>query len=89
MPNIYCKLSGMVTEARLNDWSAADFRPYAAFVPKAFGPDRLRFGSDWLVCLLAGTWKEVFAACTQAFGPLAIDERERILGGTAVPFYRL
>jgi L-fuconolactonase len=47
------------------------------------------FGSDWPVCLLAGTWKQVFAACTQALGPLTVDLREQILGGAATRFYNL
>jgi len=54
-----------------------------------FGPDRLMFGSDWPVCLLAGTWKEVLAAFTQAVGPLPLEDRSRILGETAARFYRL
>jgi len=89
IPNIYCKLSGMITEAPWHNWSASDLRPYVNFVFKGFGPGRLMYGSDWPVCLLAGTWKEVLAACTQALGPLPMDVREQILGGTAVQFYRL
>jgi L-fuconolactonase len=87
--NIYCKLSGMITEAAWNNWSAADLRPYVTFVLQGFGPKRLMFGSDWPVCLLAGTWKEVLAACTQAMGPQPMELREQILGATAVEFYRL
>jgi L-fuconolactonase len=87
--NVYCKLSGMVTEAAWNNWSPSDLRPYVAFTFQGFGPDRLMFGSDWPVCLLAGTWKEVFAACTQALGPQPVEVREQILGGTATRFYCL
>jgi L-fuconolactonase len=89
IPNLYCKLSGMITEAAPNNWSASDLRPYVAFVLQGFGADRVMFGSDWPVCLLAGTWKEVLAACTQAMGPQPVDQREKILGGTATRFYRL
>ena len=89
VPNLCCKLSGMITEASWNNWSASELRPYVAFVLRGFGPARLMFGSDWPVCLLAGTWKEVLAACTQALGPLPVDVREEILGGTAMRFYGL
>jgi len=89
IPNLYCKLSGMITEASWHNWSASELRPYVAFVLQGFGPDRLMFGSDWPVCLLAGTWKEVLAACTQAMGPQPVELREQILGATATRFYRL
>ena len=89
VPNLHCKLSGMITEASWNNWSVAELRPYVSFVLQGFGPDRVMFGSDWPVCLLAGTWKEVLAACTQAMGPQPVELRERILGGTAAYFYRL
>ncbi|HEY3841522.1 MAG TPA: amidohydrolase family protein, partial [Bryobacteraceae bacterium] len=88
-PMLYCKLSGMITEAAWNNWSAADLRPYVDFVLQGFGAERSMFGSDWPVCTLAGTWKEVLAACTQAMGPQPMETRERILGGTATEFYRL
>jgi len=89
IPNLYCKLSGMITEAAWHNWSASDLHPYVTFVLQGFGPERVMFGSDWPVCLLAGTWKEVFAACTQAMGPRSIEFREQVLGGTAVRFYGL
>lgn len=89
LPNLYCKLSGMITEASWSHWSASDLRPYVSFVLQGFGPDRVMFGSDWPVCLLAGTWKEAFAACTQAMAPLSVEVREKILGETATHFYGL
>ena len=89
LTNVYCKLSGMITEADWKNWSAANLRPYVIFVLEGFGPQRLMFGSDWPVCLLAGTWKQVLAACTQAVGPLPMEVREQILGETATAFYRL
>jgi L-fuconolactonase len=89
IPNLFCKLSGMITEASWNNWSASELRPYVNFVLQGFGPGRLMFGSDWPVCLIAGTWKEVLAACTQAMGPQPVELREQILGGTATRFYRL
>jgi L-fuconolactonase len=89
IPGMHCKLSGMITEADHNNWSADDLRPYVQHVLKLFGPDRLMFGSDWPVCLLAGSWKQVLAAFTQACGAMPSAEREKILGETAQEFYRL
>ena len=86
---MHCKLSGMITEADHGAWKADDLRPYVQHVLKLFGPDRLMFGSDWPVCRLVGSWKQVLAAFTQACGPVRQAEREKILGGTAVSFYRL
>jgi L-fuconolactonase len=89
IPNVYCKLSGMITEADPRGWKAEHLQPYVAHVLKLFGPERLMFGSDWPVCTLAGSWKEVLAAFTQAIGPQPIEVREKLLGGTADRFYRL
>ena len=87
--NVYCKLSGMITEAAWHNWSPSDLRPYVSFVFQGFGPSRLMYGSDWPVCLLSGTYKQVFAALTQALGPQPLEIREQILGETATRFYRL
>jgi len=89
IPGMHCKISGMITEANHKAWSADDLRPYVRHVLKLFGPDRLMFGSDWPVCKLAGTWKQTLAAFTQACGPLPRNEREKMLGETAVNFYGL
>ena len=89
IPGLHCKLSGMITEADHKSWTAADLRPYVQHVLQLFGPERLMFGSDWPVCRLAGSWKQVLAAFTQACGPLPQTEREKILGGVAVKFYGL
>jgi len=89
IPGMHCKISGMITEADHTQWKADDLRPYVQHVLKLFGPDRLMFGSDWPVCKLAGSWKQVLAAFTQACGPLPQTEREKILGGTAMRFYLL
>ncbi len=89
LPQVYCKLSGMITEDDPAGWNADRLRPFVAHVFKLFGPERLMFGSDWPVCLMAGSWKEVLAAFTQAVGPLAQNTREQILGGTAAKFYGL
>ena len=88
-PKLYCKVSGMITEADHKNWKAEQLAPYVQYVIKLFGMDRLMFGSDWPVCTLAGSWKEVLAAFTQACGPIPADERAKIVGGTAAKFYGL
>ena len=87
LPQVYCKLSGMITEADPKSWTADHLRPYVNHVMQIFGPDRLMFGSDWPVCMLAGTWKEALAAFTQCIGAQAIEVREKLLGETARRFY--
>ena len=89
IPGMHCKLSGMITEADHENWTPGDLRPYVQHVLKIFPSSRLMFGSDWPVCKLAGNWKQVLAAFTQACGPLPQDQRNRILGETAVNFYAL
>jgi L-fuconolactonase len=89
LPNVACKLSGLVTEAEWRTWTNASLRPYFETVLEAFGPKRLMFGSDWPVCLSAATyarWHQVAAAWT---GPLSASERAAIEGGTAATWYRL
>jgi L-fuconolactonase len=89
LPQVYCKLSGMITEA---DWPAGkadQLRPYVSHVMRIFGADRLMFGSDWPVCMLAGIWKEALAAFTQSIGVQPIEIREKLLGETAQKFYRI
>jgi L-fuconolactonase len=88
-PNIYCKLSGMVTEGG-PQWTAADLRPFVQHAIEAFGPERLMFGSDWPVCLrAAGSYKQVVEATKEAIGPLSAAESARLWGQTARDFYGL
>jgi len=89
VPHIHVKLSGMITEAHHTKWTAEHLRPYVQHVLRIFGPDRLMFGSDWPVCLLAGQWKEVLAAFTQALGAHTVEDRAKMLGETARQFYGL
>jgi L-fuconolactonase len=84
--NVACKLSGMVTEAAWASWTVDDLRPYAEVVLDAFGPERVMFGSDWPVCLLAASYGEVVAAAEQLIGP---RERDQIFGATARRIYTL
>ncbi|MFO0911105.1 MAG: amidohydrolase family protein, partial [Isosphaeraceae bacterium] len=67
-PNVFCKLSGMVTEASWADWRASDLTPYVQAALDAFGPSRLMFGSDWPVCNLAGSYEQVHEALVTALG---------------------
>ena len=88
-PNVLCKISGMVTEANRARWQAADFRPYLDVVFAAFGEDRLMFGSDWPVCLLAGSYARVFELVDDYTRGLSTGAREKIFGGNAARFYRV
>ncbi len=88
-PNIYCKLSGMVTEADWTRWTATSFKPYVQEALESFGPDRLMFGSDWPVCEVAGTYEQVFHALIDALGPISETEHRKIFGDTAKKFYNL
>ncbi len=88
-PNVFCKLSGMITEADWAAWTPADLLPYIDAALECFGPERLMFGSDWPVCELAGTYGQVVEALTGHLQRLSPDERAAILGGTARRFYGL
>lgn len=89
IPAIFVKISGMITEADWAAWTPDHLRPYVQHVLGVFPPERLMFGSDWPVCRLAGSYKQVLSAFTQACGPLEKDRRARIMGETAAGFYRL
>ena len=86
-PNVYCKVSGMVTEADWQSWRPNDFRPYLDIVFAAFGPERLMFGSDWPVCTLAGCYQQVFDLAAEYVAELSKDEQTAVFGKTAVQFY--
>lgn len=86
-PNIYCKLSGMVTEADWKHWKATDLRPYAEETLRLFGPARVMYGSDWPVCELAGSYQQVFGAARELVSELSADEQQQVFSGTARAFY--
>jgi L-fuconolactonase len=88
-PNVTCKLSGMVTEASWADWKVSDLKPYADVVLEAFGPDRVMFGSDWPVCLLAASYAEVVDTAEQLTAGLTPADRDQIFGETARRTYHL
>jgi L-fuconolactonase len=85
--NVYCKLSGMATEADLATWTLQDLQPYIDVVLDAFGPKRLMYGSDWPVLLRAGDYARWFDTVNAAIGKLTKAEQDRIMGGTAAEAY--
>jgi L-fuconolactonase len=89
LPNVHCKLSGLVTEADWGSWKPEQLRPYLDAALDAFGPDRLMIGSDWPVCTLAGTYKDVIGVTLDAIGEYSVTEQERMLGGTARELWNL
>jgi len=89
LPNVTCKVSGMVTEADWQHWDAADFKPYLDTVFEAFRPDRLMYGSDWPVCLLAGKYEEVFGLVENYVSPFQVDDKAKFFGGNAAACYGL
>jgi L-fuconolactonase len=88
-PNVWVKVSGMITEADWTAWRPDDLVPYVTRLLDWFGPSRLMFGSDWPVCLLAGSYAQVVGAARHALGDLAETDLDRVFGGTAVEAYRL
>ena len=88
-PNVYCKLSGMVTEADWAGWSEKSLQPYVDTVLEAFGPQRIMFGSDWPVCAVAGGYQRWFNALRSLTARLTADEQEWIYERTATQAYRL
>jgi len=88
-PNVVVKVSGMVTEAQWNDWTAETFRPYVDVVAKAFGPHRLMFGSDWPVCLLAGEYADILGIVETLTADWSSSEKESFFSLTAIEAYRL
>jgi L-fuconolactonase len=87
--NVFCKLSGLVTEADWKTWRAADFKPYLDVVFEAFGTDRLMFGSDWPVCLLAASYPQVKEIIEGYTRDLSDAEKANIFGLNAARFYGL
>jgi len=88
-PNVHCKLSGLVTEANWTSWQTDDLRPYVEYALALFGADRLMFGSDYPVCLLAASYDRVLDAFQEILEPLSDADREKIFSKNAAKFYRL
>ena len=89
LPNVSCKLSGMVTEASWTGWTPDDLAPYIDRVLGWFGPERCMFGSDWPVCLLAASYAQVLVAVRRALSGLSDQDLAGVLGGNAIRVYRL
>jgi L-fuconolactonase len=91
LPNIRCKVSGMVTEADWRHWKKADFYPYLDVVFEVFGPDRLLFGSDWPVCLVAAEYSQVLDLLRGYLNDVGYSQtdQQKVLGYNAVAFYGL
>lgn len=88
MPNVMCKVSGMVTEAAWRGWSSLDFRPYLDVVFDAFGVDRVMYGSDWPVCLAAAEYAEVVGLVRDYVQEQYPDAMDKIFGLNAAAFYQ-
>ena len=89
IPNVMCKLSGMVTEADWGAWKPADFRPYLDVAWEAFGEDRLMFGSDWPVSTLAGSYEQVHGIVSEFLRQFSAPAQLKVMGGNAAKFYGL
>ena len=87
--NVYCKVSGMVTEADWKNWKTADIIPYMDVVLEAFGPDRIMYGSDWPVCLVASSYERMYRMLTEYFSTFTTEEQDQFFGANAIQFYNL
>jgi len=87
--NVYCKLSGIITEADYNTWTPQQIEPYISLTLEAFGTNRIMFGSDWPVCLVAGNYKKVKELVTNFIATLSPLEQDAIMGKNAIEFYNL
>ncbi len=88
-PNVCCKVSGMVTEADMRNWKETDFMPYLDAVVETFGINRLMYGSDWPVCLAAGSYKAVLDIARKYFAAFSVTEQQLVFSKNASAFYHL
>ena len=88
-PNVFCKISGMVTEADFKQWKKEYFTPYLDVITEAFGIDRVMFGSDWPVCQLAASYGQMLTIVKEYFSSYSLDEQKLFFGGNAKKFYRI
>ncbi|MGG9963036.1 amidohydrolase family protein [Ferruginibacter sp. SUN106] len=86
-PNVYCKISGMVTEANYLHWKKEQFTPYLDVVVEAFGTKRIMYGSDWPVCLVAASYKKMLNIVEEYFASFTVNEQEDFFGNNAAAFY--
>ena len=88
-PNMNCKLSGLVTEANWTSWQTEDLRPYVDIALESFGVDRMMFGSDYPVCLLAASYDRVLESSQEILKHVSASDRDKIFTRNAEKFYRL
>jgi L-fuconolactonase len=88
-PNVFCKLSGMVTEAQWNNWTEDDFKSYLDIVTEAFGTHRIMIGSDWPVCTLSGNYKATMNIVIKYANQFSKEISDKILGGNCIDFYKI
>lgn len=88
-PNLYCKVSGMVTEANWSSWQKEDLYPYLDIVTEAFGTSRLLYGSDWPVCLLAASYERMMEPVKEYYSNFSAAEQAALFGGNAAAFYHV
>ncbi len=87
--NVWCKVSGLVTEANWKDWTPQTLKPYLDVAVEAFGPERLIAGSDWPVCLVASGYAQWWAVLREYFAQFSAEEQAKVFGGTAIEVYGL
>ena len=87
-PLIYCKLSGLITEAEWKNWRYDDIKPYLEIAAEYFTTSRICFGSDWPVCLVAGTYEEVIGIMKKFLEQVNSEEKEKVMGINALQFYQ-
>ena len=87
--NVYCKISGMVTEADYKKWQPTNFLPYLDVVVNAFGTKRIMYGSDWPVCNVAAAYEQVLTITQKYFSSFSITEQQDFFGNNAIRFYNL
>ena len=87
--NVYCKVSGMVTEADWQNWQLVDFNNYLKVVTNSFGTKRLMYGSDWLVCKIAADYGQVLDIVKDYFSAFSQTEQQAFFGGNAIEFYNI
>lgn len=87
--NVFCKISGLVTENKWDNWNIADFTPYLDVVLNTFGTDRVMYGSDWPVCELAATYGEVLKIVQEYFNQFSTIEQELFFEKNAITFYNI
>lgn len=87
--NVYCKISGMVTEADWKTWTADQLKPYIDVVVESFGIDRIMFGSDWPVCLVASSYNKWIETVQNYFASFSIEDQQKVFSSNAIKFYQL